>query len=333
MSTRKNTSAIRAKRKLRQVQEQLDKIEPETPEEVYALQKIRRDLVAASAEVDGAVMSSDEAAVDRANRAIARSARSARNYMDDRASSLVTVEEKHQIAADLIKFRDLHGLTQAQLAAELNWSPKKYQNVELKKDTTTLRTWLEAKRFLSSKTGEDRQIAALRVSDIPGPEGLRRQTRLYPLVPENLPAVSSVLRENKLQVMFSVSSEIKWSEEPETKHHIGEVERLINEAKESTDEPKVGGSFVDVIERAEKSQLANQAFADAVPKELWGRLYAAFVTGQFFDEKQNATEGSVLYLVLGAAPGEEWSVRFAGTLDPEEVERTKEFNEHKLKVK
>lgn len=332
MSPRKTTSATRAKAALKKAQERLDEFEPETQDEADALKRIRRDLAAASVEVDDAIMSSDEVAVDRANRAIAK-VRSAGNYMDDRASSLVPVEEKDQIAADLINFRDVHGLTQAQLAAELNWSPKKYQNVELKKDTTTLRTWVEAKRFLASKTKEDRQIAALRVIDIPGPEGLRRQTRLYPLVPENLPAVSSVLRENKLQVMFSVGSEIKWSEEPETKHRMGEVERLINEAKEYTDEPKVGGSFVDVIERAEKRQLANQAFADAVPKELWGRLYAAFVTGQFFDEKQNATECTVMFLFLGAAPGEEWSVRFAGTLDPEEVERTKEFNEHKLKVK
>ena len=195
---------------------------------------------------------------------------------------------------------------------------------------------MEVSRYLERETGAyDLGIDDRLIGDISGANSQHRHSPCFPLTSENWPAVVDVIKRYKFQIMFDVSDEINWANEQETKTHAINLEALLNELVKSPTEQteqKEAGGWLGTITRLEEAQLASQEFAASVPKELLGRIYGAFVTGQFIDQNKESVEATVLYLMLGAGTGEDWIVRFSAPLDPEQIERTKNFNEKKLRV-
>ena len=83
---------------------------------------------------------------------------------------------------------------------------------------------------------------------------------------------------------------------------------------EYLDPPTTDNSFMSVIEHAERRKKVRREFAESIPSDLLGRLYGAFVNARVFNDKNEAVDASVFYIVLGAGVGEEWSVQFSDHL-------------------
>ena len=220
-------------------------------------------------------------------------------------------------------------MTQNEAAREIGISPRSFSSLETGSQPVSDQIVESIARFVADQREELGFVTNKKLTRIEGPVGPQANEPLIKLDSRNLEVVADILVRTGADLVCDISTDVSLlGSEGVTKHlktFDTALTTLMAKPGKEVAPVKSAIGFGPVLERQKSRQEAARNFADAVPKELLGRLYGAFVTARV-DEG----ETSVFYLILGADENETWELEFTAPADPATLKRMREFNEDKL---